>query len=295
MTDTRAPQAASRRDRLTSSLQHLLPQHTLSRLIHRLARVRWRPLRLFIIRTFIRAFGVDMSEALDSRADAYGHFNAFFTRRLKPSARPLAAGTGVICSPADGRISALGDIRDGQLLQAKGRRYTVSELLGHDPAAATFADGSFCTIYLSPRDYHRVHMPVDGTLTRMIHVPGRLFSVSPATTRAMPRLFARNERVACLFDGQPSAALVMVGAMLVGSIETVWAGEVTPPAGRRIQTWNYENGSTRLPRGGEMGRFNMGSTVILLFPAPGVAWDAGLYPDTPVRMGQGLGLVNGEK
>lgn len=287
---TRAPGPASWSDRLRAWPQYLLPQHLLSRLILRLTRLRAGALTTLAIRRFIQHFGVDMQEAQTPDPASYPDFNAFFTRSLREGARPLPAADDVISSPADGTISAIGRIEAGQLLQAKGRQFTVHELLGDDAAAARFEQGAFCTIYLAPRDYHRVHMPVSGELTRMVHIPGRLFSVSPATTRALPRLFARNERVACLFHGERGVtAVVLVGAMLVGSIDTVWSGPVTPPTARKPVIRDYPGGTTSLARGEEMGRFNMGSTVIVLLPSEKVYWDPEMAPGTRVRMGERLG------
>lgn len=291
-TPSHAPEAADWRDRLRSWPQYVLPHHLLSRLVLGLTRLRGGPLSRLAIRRFVRHFGVDMHEAASPNPASYPNFNAFFTRPLKPSARPLAAGANTISSPADGTISAIGRIEAGQLIQAKGRYYTVSQLLGDDAAAARYETGAFCTIYLSPRDYHRVHMPLAGQLSRMIHIPGRLFSVSPATTRALPRLFARNERVACLFNSERGgSAVVLVGAMLVGSIDTAWAGTVTPPTARYPVAHDYpeKHAPVALARGEEMGRFNMGSTVIVLLPSGRVRWAEHLQSGSRIRMGEELG------
>jgi phosphatidylserine decarboxylase len=198
-----------------------------------------------------------------------------------------------ITCPVDGAVSQIGSIREGRLFQAKGHEFSALELLSGDAAAAArFEGGAFATLYLSPRDYHRIHMPVSGTLTRMLHVPGRLFSVNPPTTRAVPRLFARNERVACLFESDAGPlALVLVGAMNVASIETVWAGEVTPPQRSAVRSWDYPPDAVRLAKGAEMGRFNMGSTVILLFAADRIRWEPGYAPGSPVRMGRKLATL----
>ncbi len=291
-----APQATGWRDRLRAWPQYVLPHHLLSRMVLGLTRLRGGIFTRLAIRRFIRRFGVDMQEAASSDPASYPNFNAFFTRPLRDGARPLAPGDHIISSPADGTISAIGPIEAGQLIQAKDRWYTVSQLLGGDAAAARFESGAFCTIYLSPRDYHRVHMPVSGRLSRMLHIPGRLFSVSPATTRALPRLFARNERVACLFNSERgAAAVVMVGAMLVGGIDTAWAGTVTPPTARYPQRRDYPDGrpGVILTRGQEMGRFNMGSTVILLLPSQRVQWQPGLQSGSRIRMGETLGAWPG--
>jgi phosphatidylserine decarboxylase len=276
-------------ERLFVAVQHLLPQHLLSALMYRVARWRWRPFKDALIGWFVRHFRVDMSLAAEPDPRAYATFNAFFTRALRPGVRLLAPDPGALLCPADGALSQIGLIRDGALLQAKGHSYTALDLLGGDAqAAAAFAGGAFATIYLSPRDYHRVHMPVEGVLRAMTQVSGRLFSVNAVTARGVPRLFARNERVICLFDTPVGPmALILVGAIFVGCMETVWAGQVAPPlrGGPRPDA----AGPVRLGRGEEMGRFNMGSTVILLLPPGAVAWDSGLKPGDPLRMGQALG------
>ena len=281
---------ASLSDRIKAWLQYPLPQHGLSRLTHRLTRVESRGFKDWLIRGFIRRFGVDMSEAAEPDVAAYRHFNAFFTRSLRAGARPIAAGAAALACPVDGAVSQIGAVEGGRIFQAKGQSFTAQELLGGDAGAvAAFRDGAFATLYLSPKDYHRIHMPVTGGLKKMLHVPGRLFSVNPPTTRAVPRLFARNERVACLFDTEAGPmALVMVGAMNVASIETVWAGEITPPAGRTVRAWTYPEGEVRLEKGAELGRFNMGSTVILLFAKDRIRWEADYTPGAPVRMGRKL-------
>ncbi len=277
-------------DRLKSLPLYPLPHHAVSRLIHRLTRVRAAWFRKPLTRLFIRHFGVDMSEAMTPDAGAFPDFNSFFTRPLKPDARPMPAEDHAVCAPADGALSAMGRIDDDSLIQAKGQHYSLTDLLGGVPdRAAPFRHGSFATIYLSPRDYHRVHMPITGSLREMVHVPGRLFSVGRHTVRSVPALFARNERVACLFDTAVGPmAMVLVGAINVASIETVWAGEVTPPRGRRVRSWRYDEQPPRLERGAEMGRFNMGSTVIVLFPQDTVRWDAALTADAPLRVRQAM-------
>ena len=277
-------------ERLFVAVQHLLPQHLLSALMYRVARWRWRPFKDALIGWFVRHFRVDMSLAAEIDPGAYPSFNAFFTRALRPGARPLAADPAALLCPADGALSQMGQIRDGVLFQAKGHNYTARDLLGGDErAAAVFAGGVFATIYLSPRDYHRVHMPLEGVLTAMTHLPGQLFSVNAVTARAVPGLFARNERVVCLFETKVGPmALILVGAIFVGSMETVWAGQVTPTRhGARPAA-----GAVRLGRGEEMGRFNMGSTVILLLPPGVVTLDPGLKPGDPLCMGQALGRLN---
>jgi phosphatidylserine decarboxylase len=271
-----------------------LPQHLISRLTFRLTRLR-SPLVPLAIRGFIRLFQVDMSEALGPEPGSYPSFNAFFTRALRPQARPVVPEKDAIACPVDGTLSQLGMIQGERILQAKGRDYSAFELLGgHPHTAEPFRGGRFCTLYLSPRDYHRVHMPLSATLREMVYVPGRLFSVAPYATRTIPRLFARNERVACLFDtGAGPMAVVMVGAINVAAIETVWAGLVTPPPGPRIQVFDYRERARpiRLEKGQEMGRFNMGSTVIVLFPKGAMEWDPGLEAGARVRIGKRLGRL----
>jgi phosphatidylserine decarboxylase len=275
-------------DYIKAWLQYPLPQHALSRLTHRLTRIRTPAIKDWGIQDFVRRFGVDMSEAAEPDIRAYPTFNAFFTRSLRAGARPVAMEAGAIASPVDGVVSQMGVVEGGRIFQAKGRWFSTLELLGGDEAAAaSFQDGNYATLYLSPKDYHRIHMPVTGRLRRMLHVPGRLFSVNPPTTRAVPRLFARNERVACLFDTEIGPmALVRVGAMNVASIETVWAGEVTPPERSAVQAWDYKEGEVRLEKGIEAGRFNMGSTVILLFAKGRIRWDVACGPGSIVRMGK---------
>lgn len=281
-----------------ASLLYLLPHHALSRIVQRATRCPRFPFRKAFTRWFIRRYQVNMSEALEPNPDAYPDFNSFFTRALRPDARPVVQGDHVAC-PSDGAISQLGDIAGGRILQAKGHDYAVVELLGgSDQRAQPFIGGRFATTYLSPGDYHRVHMPFPGRLTEMIYIPGRLFSVSPDYTDVVPRLFARNERVVCMFETEVGPmAVVLVGAIFVGSIETVWAGEVTPPRGRTIGVTNYAAAKpVELKRGDELGRFNMGgSTVIVLFGSGRVQWQAGLAADTRVKVGQLLGQVNQQR
>jgi len=294
------PRRASAADRLFALLLHLLPHHLLSKGMYWLARWEWRPFKDAMIRGFIRLYRVDVSEASEPDAGAYPCFNAFFTRALRPAARPFAVDDYTLACPADGSISQIGAIEAGRIFQAKGHRFSVRELLGGDAAlAAAFEAGAFVTVYLSPRDYHRVHMPLAGRLTEMTHVPGRLFSVSPSTTRTIPRLFSRNERIVSLFDTPAGPmALVMVGAIFVASMDTVWAGPVTP-ASRRSTHWHYvetpPEESVALDRGEEMGRFNMGSTVILLFPKGGIEWRESLGPGRSVRMGEALGRITNSR
>jgi phosphatidylserine decarboxylase len=275
-------------DRLFVLLLQLLPHHLLSRLVWLLTRWRWAPFKDWAIPRFIRLFDVDMSPARTPYAVDYADFNAFFTRALREGARPIC-GEGLLACPADGQISALGSIRGDGILQAKGMDYSLQDLLGGDAAlAAQFHDGQFATIYLSPRDYHRVHMPLSGQLREMIHVPGRLFSVNARTARTLPRLFSRNERLVCLFDTQVGPmAVILVGAIFVGCMDTVWAGTVAP-ADLRNSRWRYGEvePSIQLEQGEEMGRFNMGSTVILLLGKDALSWQEHLREGSQVRMGE---------
>ena len=275
---------------LATALTYALPHRLLSSAARRLAYSDNPRLRAWLIDTVVRRFGVDLSEAAQSDPAAYPTFNAFFTRALRPGARAADADPDAILMPADGRISQCGPIEGGRIFQAKGQSFTVAELLADEAAAAPYDGGLFATVYLSPKDYHRVHMPWNGRLLRTVHVPGRLFSVGPAAVAHVPRLFARNERLVCHFatDFGPMA-VVMVGALLVSGVETVWSGEEIPPYGDRVTSKDYVGGATvELARFAEMARFNYGSTVIVLLP-PGVAeLAAGLGAETPVRLGQRL-------
>jgi phosphatidylserine decarboxylase len=279
-------------DFIFSCLQYLLPQHLLSRIVHRLMRIRVKLIKNLQIWIIGWLAGIDWEEARSPHADDYVDFNTFFTRQLKAGARTIDPDPLTFVSPSDGRISQLGRVVNGRILQAKGHHFSARSLLANDPSANDFAGGYFHTIYLAPRDYHRVHMPASGELQRMIHVPGRLFSVSPGTVRQVPNLFALNERVISLFETPHGPmAVVLVGAMLVSSMETVWAGTITPPRGLRVSTGDWSRRNIRLEKGAEMGRFNMGSTVILLLPAGAVASLAELGPDDSVLMGQKLGRL----
>ena len=245
-----------------------------------------------IIRRFVAKYQVNMDEALDSDIASYPTFNAFFTRALKPGARPLAAAP-LIC-PVDGAISQFGRIDKDQIFQAKGHHYSTTAVLGGNAAlAAQFEGGHFATIYLSPKDYHRIHMPCDGVLTRMVYVPGELFSVNPATARGVPGLFARNERVVCLFDAPQGAfALILVGATIVGSMATVWHGVINPPRLANVREWAYPAGQVSLKKGDEMGRFLLGSTVVMLFPKSPAAllqFNSAWVPGRAVRLGEAMG------
>jgi phosphatidylserine decarboxylase len=281
------------KDKFLTNLLRILPQHALSGLMYRATRITWKPFKNVLIQEVVNRYAVDMFEAENPRPTSYASFNAFFTRSLKPDARPIATEAEAVASPADGKINQADYIRHGRLLQAKGHDFSLLQLLGgsYDLSSA-FAEGSYTTIYLSPRDYHRVHMPVTGRLREMIFVPGTLFSVSEATTHLVPGLFARNERLICIFDTAVGPmAVILVGAIFVGSMETVWAGEVRGPANEPT-TWIY-TGDQRiiLKKGEEMGRFNMGSTVITLFGRDRVSWDPALQPGVRVRMGQKIGRL----
>ena len=273
-------------DYLKSWPLYVLPHHAISRVVYRLTRVESKWVQSVICK-FISVFKVDMSEAVQPDPSAYKTFNAFFTRSLKPELRPLATETNVLASPVDGAISQVAAIREGRIIQAKNFDYSVLELLGGDAERAKpFLNGQFATIYLSPRDYHRIHMPVAGKLIEQVYVPGRLFSVAAHTARTIPRLFARNERVAAIFDTEfGKMALVLVGAINVAAIETVWAGLITPPPTQGIRVDHYPE--IALAKGEEMGRFNMGSTVIVLLEKSTWDWGA-VTANQTVRMGAKL-------
>ncbi len=278
------------RDRLFVWFQHVLPHHRLSRLVLAATRVRVPWFKNLLIRGFLLLFAVDMSEAAETDPYHYASFNEFFTRSLREGTRPIASQAADIACPVDGRISECGVADGDSLLQAKGQRYRLTELLADQAWAASFAGGSFATIYLAPFNYHRVHMPVRGRLLDTVYVPGRLFSVNAATARRVPRLFARNERVLTLFEGEHGRfALVLVGALNVGSIATVWAGDITPAA-RRVVT-HIPGPELVLEKGAELGRFNMGSTVILLFEPGHARWRHSLTAGLAVRLGECLGVL----
>ena len=273
-------------------LQYALPHRVLSRLVYRATRWTYVPWKNWLINTIVRNYQVNMTEAAQSDPLAHQHFNAFFTRSLRPDVRHADPDPRAVLSPADGRISQAGRIIDGRVFQAKGQDFSVVELLGGDEVATTpYRDGSFVTVYLSPRDYHRVHMPLTGTLRETVHVPGRIFSVAPFAVAAIPRLFARNERLVCHFEGPlGSFAVVLVGAMLVSSIATVWDGLVIPPYAASIKRKSFADDNIVLERFAEMARFNMGSTVIVLLPGGAATLDA-LQAEQVVQVGQRLGLT----
>ncbi len=273
--------------------QYVLPKRSLTAFGGRIARARAGAATTRLIRWFVAKYGVDMNEAAEPDIAAYASFNDFFTRALKPGARPLAQAT-LVC-PVDGAISQFGAIDRDRILQAKGHDYTATALVGGDAGlGATFEHGNFATLYLSPKDYHRIHMPCAGRLVRMIHVPGDLFSVNPVTARGVPGLFARNERVVCVFDSQAVGrfVLALVGATIVGSMATVWHGVVNPPRVGRLREWRYEDAPLTLAQGEEMGRFLLGSTVVMLFERPaagrGLKFDPQWAPGRTVRLGQAM-------
>jgi phosphatidylserine decarboxylase len=277
-------------DRLKVLLQHLLPKQRLTTFAGRVAGAQWGLMTTRLIRWFVGKYGVDMNEAADADIGSYKSFNDFFTRPLKAGARPLAAAD-FVC-PVDGAISQFGAIDDHHILQAKGHRFTTTELVGGDSAlAAQFRHGSFANLYLSPKDYHRLHMPCDGRLTRMIYVPGALFSVNPTTARGVPNLFARNERVVCVFESPEhgSFVMVLVGATIVGSMATVWHGVVNPKRTNKVSEWTYGDQDLVLKKGEEMGRFLLGSTIVMLFRKDTIVFNEAWAPERPVRLGELMG------
>jgi phosphatidylserine decarboxylase len=290
----RADESLTLKDRLFVATQYVLPQHFLSRLVYHLTRSRSASVKNALIRTFVRSFRPDMSDALQRDPLAYGSFNEFFTRALRSGARKIASD-GALVSPVDGAVSQIGRLNGSQLVQAKGHTYSLQQLLACDDTgtdwASRFAGGCFATLYLAPFNYHRIHMPLDGTLRAAWYIPGRLFSVNAVTAASVPALFARNERVVCVFeDGPRLFALVLVGALFVGSIETVWHGEITPRRPRRPTRLPLETGRAplRLAKGEEMGRFNMGSTVILVTAPDMIEWLPDVHPADSIAVGQPL-------
>ena len=275
-------------DRLKVLPQYLLPKQALTAYAGWRASRRWGARTTKLIRGFVDQYGVDMNEAANPDIASYPSFNDFFTRALKPGARPLA--TADLVCPVDGAISQFGAIERDQIFQAKGHHYSTTALVGGDTTlAAQFENGHFATIYLSPKDYHRIHMPSDGRLLRMIHVPGDLFSVNPTTARGVPGLFARNERVVCVFESAHGPfVLTLVGATIVGSMATVWHGVVNPPRSTVLREWRYGDQNIRLKQGDEMGRFLLGSTVVLLFPKGSLRFNPAWLPARPVRLGEAM-------
>ena len=272
--------------------QYVMPQHGLSRLLARFVRVSNNRIKNWSIRKFIDRYQVDMSEAVESEIDAYVNFNQFFIRKLKPELRPIVSGEQEIASPVDGVVKHLGKIEPETTIRAKGFDFDVDALLGGKTRAKAFHSGQFATLYLSPRHYHRVHMPIAGRLKQMVYIPGKLFSVNPKIVHAIPDVFSRNERVVCIFDTEyGEMAMVLVGAMLVAGIHTPWQGDITPSKHNEVQVWDYAE-PICLEKGEEMGYFNFGSTVILLFNSPACGWHDKLQIDSDVKMGQLLGLFH---
>lgn len=284
-------------DKFKIAMQYAMPKHFISRIVGKLAAAKAGGLTTALIKLFIKQYKIDMSEAKYPDPAHYKTFNEFFTRPLKEGIRPLAEESDIIAHPVDGAISQLGDVVDGQIIQAKGHDYSLQALLGgKEEDTAPFLGGKFATIYLAPKDYHRIHMPVDGTLSKMIYVPGDLFSVNPLTAQNVPNLFARNERVVAIFETEIGPlAMVLVGATIVASIETIWAGTVTPPAGKDVFSWNYPttgDNAITLKKGEEMGRFKLGSTVILAWGANQAEFLSDQHPETVTRMGTPFAKIN---
>lgn len=280
------------KDSLFILFQHIVPQHLLSRLVGWLAECRKPGIKNWLIGRFIKRFNVDMTEAEREHIDQYEHFNDFFTRALKEGARPISAGDNIIVSPADGAISEVGKLEYSRVLQAKGRGYSLTSLLGgSEKLASEFINGTFATVYLSPKDYHRVHMPVAGALKEAFYVPGDLYSVNQTTAENVDNLFARNERLVCLFETDKGPmAMILVGAMIVAGIETVWAGQIAPIKRDPINVFKTQGDTpVLLGKGDEMGRFKLGSTVILLFPEGVTNWQETLAAGTPLKMGEPIG------
>ncbi|EGM71750.1 archaetidylserine decarboxylase [Shewanella sp. HN-41] len=279
-------------DKVKIALQYMLPKHLLSRLVGKLAAAQAGALTTAAIKWFIKQYKIDMSEAAQSEPEAYKSFNDFFTRALKAGIRPVNQDPQIMVHPVDGAVSQLGPIKDGRIFQAKGHHYSSLTLLGDQANdAKRFEGGDFATIYLAPKDYHRIHMPIKGTLSKMTYVPGELFSVNPLTAKHVPGLFARNERVVAIFETERGPlAMVLVGATIVASIETVWAGTITPPTGKQVFTWEYPTqgpDAITLDKGDEMGRFKLGSTVVMLFAEDAIdTFAEGVEAEAVTRMGQ---------
>jgi phosphatidylserine decarboxylase len=294
MADQRAPSITTR-DRLFAALQYVLPKHLLTRVIYRVARSQSPFVKRSVLRAFLGNYRVNMAEAIESDPFAYRSFNDFFTRALKPDARPIDVDPAVIVSPVDGAVSQCGELEDNRLLQAKGHYYSLEELLGGDrDAVAAYRGGRFACIYLAPFNYHRIHMPCAGTVRSNLYAPGELFSVNASTARAVPRVFARNERLICDFDTMHGRmAVILVGALFVGSIETVHCGEVNLPPRRRNAPQPIPAGVGRhFAKGEELGRFNMGSTVVLLFQQNRIRWVDALVPESTVQLGRAIGRAS---
>ena len=275
-------------DQLKIIGQYLLPKHLLTFLAGKLAEAKMGKFTTFLISQFIKQFNIDMSEAKHSDAEYFDTFNNFFTRELKPGLRPIIEGDSNLAIPVDGCVSQQGDIKEGRIFQAKGHDFSLRELLGgRDDVAAPFDNGLFSTIYLAPKDYHRIHMPITGKLEQMIFIPGDLFSVNPLTAQNVPNLFARNERAVAIFSTAIGPmAMVLVGATIVGSIETVWEGTLKAQKNKEIQYWDYKDQDIVLEKGDEMGRFKLGSTIVALFPKDSIAFSEALAPSSVTRLGK---------
>jgi phosphatidylserine decarboxylase len=285
---------ASAGDRLFAALQYVLPKRALSRLIYSVMRVESPAFKNLLIRNFLKGYRVNMAEAVQSNPLAYRSFNEFFTRPLRPGARTIAPGADIIVSPVDGTVSQAGPVHDQAIIQAKGVEYSLQELLANDASSVqAYCNGSFACIYLAPFNYHRIHMPFAGQLRSTVYVPGDLFSVNAATARAVPRVFARNERVICEFETAIGRmAVILVGALFVGSMETVYAGEINPPPRHKRGVIPIPKGiGQSFAKGSELGRFNMGSTVVLLFQQHRARWEEFLQPQATVRLGQTIGIA----
>lgn len=267
--------------------QYIIPQHFLSSIMYKITRCETPFVKSALIHGITKIYNIDVSQAANTDLSTYASFNRFFTRALKPENRPIDITPGAMVSPVDGTVSQAGPISEGKIVQAKKHHYDVKTLLANDESASEFTNGEFTTIYLSPRDYHRIHAPFTGRLTKMIYVPGKLYSVSPATTEEVPGLFAKNERVVCLFETEYGpAAVILVGAIFVSSMDTVWAGEITPSDLNVVTKWDYTDREYILNKGDELGRFNMGSTVILLLPENQISWDEQMRPGESLIMGE---------
>jgi len=285
-------QSASWLDKLRVLPQYFIPQRFLTSLVYRITRCEIPWFKNNLIKLFISVFDVDMSLAKNPDPESYSSFNTFFTRGLSPEARPITLDEKIILSPVDGAISQIGNIQNNTIIQAKGKSYTLKHLLVEDELVNMFSGGTFATLYLAPRDYHRIHMPVSGQLSRMIYVPGKLFAVNSHSVRVVDAVFAKNERVINIFDTDIGPmAVVMVGALNVGSMETVWSGQITPAKNRIINDTQFSDNDINLEQGQEMGRFNMGSTVILLFPENVMKWADGMMADKMIVMGENIGNV----
>ncbi len=273
-------------------LQHLLPHKFISKIAHVCATCETPWIKNYLISYFIKRYAVNMQEAIEEDPFSYKSYNQFFTRLLKPECRPIA-GTNAIASPADGSLAQFGDIIAGNLIQAKGKTYSLASLLSKNIDPTMFMGGKFATVYLAPKDYHRVHMPLDGKLEKMIYIPGKLFSVNDHAAENIDNVFARNERIVCIFQTEVGPmAVILVGAMIVGGMETTWAGNITPPHAKKICTYDYRSQDIQLSKGQELGLFKLGSTVILLFAKDSMMWQQSLQINATLRYGQQIGLVN---